>query len=151
MKLSGKLCANCFKIVTSVSTTAERHEGSFKVLAKRPGNVQISLQCAQGHSWTIGMQSRKAKNWCRQCKDELRVEHDRLQQEELTRLHQEQQQAQAELFEEALVADVQVENPESETEQRLREVLFEQLLVQQMNPLNPDLQTEVVELVLSVD
>lgn len=74
MHVGGKLCANCNKIHESIKTTVEMYEGTFKMRVIRPGKVHVKLQCAQGHEWTIGMQSRKAKNWCRVCKDEMREE-----------------------------------------------------------------------------
>ena len=74
MHVGGKLCANCNKIHESIKTTVEMHQGTFKMKVIRPGKVQVKLTCAQGHDWTIGMQSRKAKNWCRTCKDEMREE-----------------------------------------------------------------------------
>ena len=56
------------------------------------------LTCSKGHSWKIGMQSRKAKNGCRQCKDESRVENARRQFEEQARQQEEQEQQQRRLL-----------------------------------------------------
>jgi hypothetical protein len=27
------------------------------------------IRCQGGHEWSVGMQSRKAKSWCRVCRD----------------------------------------------------------------------------------
>jgi hypothetical protein len=91
MRLGGKLCANCYKIHESVSRTVRQFGGSFDLVVKRPGQVELILCCGQGHTWTIGMQSRKAKNGCRQCKDQSRVENARRQFEEQARLREEQE------------------------------------------------------------
>lgn len=73
MHLHGKLCANCFKIHESVRRTVEMYEGSFYMKVISPGNIHFKLKCAEGHNWTIGMESRKAKNWCKVCKEDARV------------------------------------------------------------------------------
>ena len=75
MRVDNKLCANCFKIHESVSHTAEANGGTFKMVVRRQGRVELILQCSESHKWSIGMQSRKAKNWCRQCKDQIRVDN----------------------------------------------------------------------------
>merc|ERR1719387_2791962 len=77
MHVGGKLCANCNKIHPSIKRTVEMHEGTFKMIVIRPGKVHMKLKCAEGHEWTIGMQSRKAKNWCKVCKDQMREEMQR--------------------------------------------------------------------------
>lgn len=69
MHVGGKLCANCFKIHESIKRTVEMHEGTFKMKVVGAGKVHMKLKCAEGHEWTIGMQSRKAKNWCKVCKE----------------------------------------------------------------------------------
>jgi len=73
MHFSGKLCANCFKIHESVRRTVEMHQGTFHMKVISPGNIHFKLKCAEGHNWTIGMESRKAKNWCKVCKEDARV------------------------------------------------------------------------------
>jgi hypothetical protein len=98
MRLGGKLCANCFKIHESVSRTVAQFGGSFNLVVKAPGQVELILSCSQGHTWKIGMQSRKAKNGCRQCKDDLRVENARRQFEEQAREREEQERQQRELL-----------------------------------------------------
>lgn len=75
MRVDNKLCANCFKIYESVSKTAELNDGSFELIVRRQGKVELILTCSEGHKWSIGMHSRKAKNWCRQCKDQIRVDN----------------------------------------------------------------------------
>ena len=114
MRLDGKLCANCFKIYESVSRTAEAHGGSFRLVVRRPGSVSLELSCARGHHWSLGMQSRKAKNWCRSCKDEARAEQEREQEEHLHRFREEQRLAQQALFEEARLLQ-ESEEPEPES------------------------------------
>lgn len=77
MHQGGRLCANCNKIFLSVESSVERFGGSFKMVVRRLGKVELVLSCAQGHSWVIGMQSKRAKNGCRQCKDLARAEEAR--------------------------------------------------------------------------
>ena len=162
MRLDGKLCANCFKIVESVSRTAQAHGGMFKLVVRRPGQVILQLSCAQDHSWTIGMQSRKAKNWCRRCKEELRVEHERQQLERLEQLREEQLQSQQALFEQARlqqeIQDLQQglqlpqESPQLQSQRRrLQHLLVDQLLNPCVDPLDPQLQHQVTDLILEVD
>lgn len=74
LKLGGRLCTNCNKIVESVQATVLRHQGSCRVVFRHPGNVEMLIRCQGGHEWSVGMQSRKAKSWCRVCRDELRVQ-----------------------------------------------------------------------------
>ena len=89
MRLGRRLCANCFKIVESVERTAERFGGEYKLLFRGPGNVQVVLTCSSGHSWSIGMHSRKAKAWCQQCREDERAEQERRVLEEAERLQEE--------------------------------------------------------------
>lgn len=60
------------------------------MIVKSLGHVTLELQCSEGHTWTIGMESRKAKNWCRPCKDNLRVHQEQRQLEELLRINAQQ-------------------------------------------------------------
>lgn len=55
MRLNGKLCANCYKIHESVSRTVHQLGGTFNLVVKRPGAVELILTCSQGHTWKIGM------------------------------------------------------------------------------------------------
>lgn len=95
LRLSGRLCANCFKIHQSVALTASRHHGSFRMRVHRPGRVVLLLECERGHHWEAPFHSRRAKNWCRACKDETRVQAQREQLEEARvrreQLHRQQQ------------------------------------------------------------
>ena len=74
LKLGGRLCSNCNKIVESVQSTAQRHQGSSRVVFKHLGHVEMVLTCQEGHEWSVGMKSRKAKSWCGLCRDRLRVQ-----------------------------------------------------------------------------
>ena len=65
MRFGGRLCANCFKIVESLNRTADRHGGSVAVTVRGRGHVSAVLTCEAGHSWAVGMHSRRAKAWCR--------------------------------------------------------------------------------------
>jgi hypothetical protein len=105
MRLSGKLCANCYKIHESVARTVLQFGGTFNLVVKRPGQVELILYCPKGHTWQIGMQSRKAKNGCRQCKDESRVENARRQFEEQARDREEQERQQRVLLDQ-VVTDI---------------------------------------------
>lgn len=98
MHVGGKLCANCFKIHESIKRTVEMCDGTFQMRVIRPGKVHMKLKCAQGHEWTIGMQSRKAKNWCRVCKDEMREETHRMHFEHLQQMWRTQGREQDQLF-----------------------------------------------------
>jgi len=98
MHLNGKLCANCFKIYQSIDRTCEQNEGSFRLSVKSPGKVEVVIICSQNHKWRIGMQSRKVKNWCRQCKDQERAEASRIQIERLNQLREEQARQQEDLL-----------------------------------------------------
>lgn len=103
MRLGGKLCANCFKIHESVSRTVHQFGGTFNLVIKQQGYVEFILACPQGHTWRIGMQSRKAKNGCRQCKDQNRVENARRQFEEQARERQEQERQQRALLDQNVI------------------------------------------------
>ena len=109
MKHRGRLCTNCFKIFESITNTALKNGGTSKLLIKRPGRLEMELTCDQNHTWKLGMHSRKAKNWCKVCKDKLRVDRRRQQLEEMERLHQQQLHQQQLLLEEAKLAEPQVE------------------------------------------
>ena len=135
MHVGGKLCANCNKIHESIRTTVEMYEGTFKMKVIRPGKVHVKLTCAQGHNWTIGMQSRKAKNWCRVCKDEIREEMRRRHLEALQQMNNTQHREQDMLFnEERHQAPPDTPPPEDPQTQVDQETINEmqELLVEQV-------------------
>lgn len=98
MRLQGKLCANCFKTYESVSRTVGACDGSFRLVVRRVGLVEMELRCHEGHRWSLPFSSRRAKNWCRQCKDEVREHSEREQEERVRRAREELLRAQEELF-----------------------------------------------------
>ena len=162
LRLDGRLCANCFKAHESVARTAEAHGGALKLVVRAPGHVVLQLSCSERHTWSLGLQSRKAKAWCRQCKEEQRAESARRQREHLERLWVEQLRSQRLLFEqarlhqatqppEAVPAPSQQELLHQSQRRQLHYLLVEQLLDPAANPLEPRLQFEVADLVLAVD
>ena len=152
MRLSGKLCANCFKIHESVARTVHLFGGTFNLVVKRPGHVELILSCPQGHTWQIGMQSRKAKNGCRQCKDECRVENARRQFEEQALEREEQERQQRELLDQ-VVTDVPMTSNHTHEQniqlELMNEIFVQQLLRQRRNPMDLNLQVRVTDLVLN--
>lgn len=154
MRLGGKLCANCFKIHESVQRTVQQFGGTFNLVVKRPGQVDLILSCSQGHTWRIGMQSRKAKNGCRQCKDQSRVENARRQFEEQAREREEQERQQRVLLDQN-VTDIPVTSNHTHEQNiqldLMNEIFVQQLLRQRRNPMDLNLQTRVTDLVLDSD
>lgn len=121
----------------------------------RPGKVQVKLTCAQGHEWTIGMQSRKAKNWCRICKDEMREEMRKRHLEALQNMVHTQHREQDMLFnEERHQAPPDTPPPKETINQEqmneMQELLVEQVL-EQNRVANAQIQYRVAELFLNVD
>ena len=162
MRLGGKLCANCFKVHESVARTAEAHGGSFRLIVRRPGSVSLRLSCARGHSWTLDMKSRPAKNWCRRCREEDHAEQQREQLAHLERLREEQRRAQQRLFGESqedsdeAFSEEEPELPQEsahlQSQRRLlQHVLIDQLLNPAASTADPQLQHQVTEVVLGVD
>jgi hypothetical protein len=155
MHVGGKLCANCNKIHESIKNTVEMCQGTFKMRVIRPGKVQVKLTCAQGHEWTIGMQSRKAKNWCRICKDEMREEMRKRHLEALQNMVHTQHREQDMLFnEERHQAPPDTPPPKETINQEqmneMQELLVEQVL-EQNRVANAQIQYRVAELFLNVD
>ena len=162
MHVGGKLCANCNKIHESIKTTAQINQGNFTIKVIRPGKVQVKLICAQQHEWTIGMQSRKAKNWCRVCKDEMREEMRKRHLEQLQRMASTQHQEQDTLFDQErhqmppdipIPDDSQIQDQtiiDETQQQEIHELLVEQVL-HQNRITHPQVQFRVAELFLNVD
>lgn len=151
MHVGGKLCANCNKIHESVKRTVEMHEGTFKMVVIRPGKVHMKLKCAEGHEWTIGMQSRKAKNWCKVCKDHMREEMHRRHFEHLQQMRTTQLREQDILFnEERHQAPPDIPVADQAQMDEMQELLVTQIM-EQNRAVDPQVQFRVAELFLNVD
>lgn len=156
MHVGGKLCANCNKIHESIQTTVEMYEGTFQMKVIRPGKVHMKLKCAHGHEWTIGMQSRKAKNWCKVCKEEMREERHRMHFEFLEQMRTTQHREQDILInEERHQAPPEVppeqHPPADEAEMEEMRVLLMDQIMEQNRAADPQVQFRVAELFLNVD
>ena len=100
------------------------------------------------------MQSRKAKNGCRQCKDQSRVENARRQFEEQAREREEQERQQRVLLDQN-VTDIPITSSHTHEQNiqldLMNEIFVQQLLRQRRNPMDLSLQTRVTDLVLDSD
>lgn len=119
------------------------------------------------------MHSRKAKNWCRTCKEDARVETQRRQMQEAERQRANQFRQQQNLFEQARHESaagqtninqdhqqfgsypdhyVDRDRRRDRDRQMLQELLINQMQQQGRNPLeDPELQRQVTDLFLEVD
>jgi len=155
MHLDGKLCANCFKIYQSIDRTCEQHGGSFKLKERGRGKVEVVITCSNDHKWQVQMHSRKAKNWCRQCKDLEREDATRVQIQRINEIRQRQADLQEALFRDQGARDPGVDEgppPEDPSDQNIRRLLYVEIVQNNANPLeNPQLQNEITELFLNVE
>lgn len=157
MHVGGKLCANCFKIHESIKRTTQICGGTFQMKVIRPGKVHIKLVCAQGHDWTIGMQSRKAKNWCKVCKIEMREENQRMHferlQQQRTANHEEQERILNDERRHAPIEDPHDHPPEPINNEHIIEMqeVFVHNIIEQNRAVDPEIQFRVAEIFLNAN
>lgn len=101
------------------------------------------------------MHSRKAKNWCRTCKEEARVETQRRQQEEADRQQANYFRQQQNLFQQARMTtdqDTDVDPRRDRERALLHNIMIVQMQQQGRNPLEDEtFQRQITDLFLEVD
>jgi hypothetical protein len=160
MHVGGKLCANCFKAHESIRRTAEVFDGTMRMRVVRPGKVIVTLKCANDHEWTMGLQSRKAKNWCKECKVMRHEEERRAHAEQLEQIRTNMRMQQDRIFHEERERvpppeedphDHEPQGPVDQAmEDEMQEVLMNQIMTQN-RAVDPQVQFRVAELFLNVD